>query len=104
MQSDLELGKSNPCVSATPWLVCLVLLVAVAVFVVAFVPMAECPDESSFVRGLEDMNRSNSLPPDPNRACEIALILHDSVNCQICKGTGKVSLLKKWTRRTADQA
>jgi hypothetical protein len=75
-------------VSITPWLVGLVLLVAVAAVLIAFVPIAEC----SLCNGKGDINYRGSWGGD---AMPI-------LPCHRCAGSGRLSFFKRWSYRTAD--
>jgi hypothetical protein len=88
-------------ISVTPWLVGVVLLVAVAAVVIAVVPLANCPI------------------CDGSGTVEVVVAIRDTVTasapikCDRCGkegespfafGTGKVSVFNRWTRRNTEQA
>lgn len=92
---------SRPRASIAPWIGGILLLIA-AIGLVAFAPIAQCP---MLVRDIEIIMEltPNCDPADVRRRMTD---LHPTAyewECTDCGGSGKVTLLKKWTSRRPER-
>ncbi len=82
------MSEARPSGSMSPWLVGLILIVAIAPLVMAFVPMVKCPECEIFWRTIY------SGGPIPERF---------PFWCRTCNNNPKTTLLRKWTYRPVQE-